>query len=222
MMTRSAILFSSISILFAGCGQVFSPYLMLPSEPLHADDFQVVATAGGLPVINETFPGVDFGGAALVRYGITDRFSFQGETWTRSFVDYHPAGFSLEGVELLSDRKSSWRFAVIPRLAVMTSANALEGWGASGTLAAWTPELLGGHPYLGIGALVGSGDTHPLYGTQYVFGFGGCLNAGIAYEIFEHVTVNGEFTSQEILMHDAGHYYGNGFWVLGIGAGYRF
>jgi hypothetical protein len=206
----------------SSCGQVYSPYLMLPSEPLKADEMQVVGTAGGLPVVNETWPGVNIGGTALVRYGITDRFSLQSEAWTRSWKEYSPAGFSIEGVELLTkDPAANWRFAVIPRVAVLSTSTNLEGWGVSGTLAAWTPMFLGGHPYLALGALAGAADAHS-GDNIYRFGFGGSANAGIAYDLNDHLSVNAEISTQGILIRDGGTYYSNGFWVNGIGLGYKF
>ncbi len=70
-----------------------------------------------------------------------------------SFPSIVPFGNSLEAIILLNAQSSSWRYALIPRIAVMYGDNALNGWGSSVTLGTWTPKVLGIAPYLGAGIL---------------------------------------------------------------------
>ncbi len=228
---RYLLLLSVFTFLVAGCGQTYSPFIMLPKAPLQEREVQVAGSVGGFPTVGENFPSVTLGEVGMIRYGVTDHFTLQGEEWTGGF---HPIGTSLEGIALLSDRTSSWRFALVPRIAMMNSGYEITGWGSSLSLAAWTPDLLGLHPYLGAGVLVGNG--HLDYQTttvadglqltpdqRYLIGFGGALNAGLEYDIIEHISLNAEFATSGIIIRDSpGNYYWNGFWVWGLAAGYHF
>jgi len=209
-----------LSLAFIGCGQTYSPYLMLPKEPLRTDEVQVFGGAGGLPTVSTFAPSVAGGEIGILRYGVTDKLSLQGEAWTNFVPSIRPMGFSLEAVRLLSDRSANWRWAFIPRVAVMNDGITLSGWGASATLATWTPEVLGTRPYLGGGLLIGAGGNG---NSNYLLGFGGQLNAGFNYEIIDHIGLNAEISFPMVVVREDAHtYHINAFGVWGIGAGYRF
>ena len=221
-------------LLVSSCGQSYSPFLVLPKEPLHEREFQIAGGIGGMPAVSESFPSVSSGELVLMRYGVSDNFSLQFEEWADHFPSVSSNGISIEGVSLLSERTSPWRFAIVPRVAVMNNGNDIRGWGGSATLAAWTPTILGLHPYLGAGLLIGSGrvdyQTKPINDSEdaiitnhrQAIGFGGTFNAGLAYDLFDHLTLNAEFATSGILIHDTPDYFWNGFWVWGLAVGYRF
>jgi hypothetical protein len=217
---RHLLSFAVLLIVCSGCGQTYSPYLMLPKEPLRTDEVQIAGSAGWLPTVSKLSPSVAGGEIGVLRYGVTDKLSFQGEAWTNFVPSIRPIGFSLEAVRLLSDRTADWRWAFIPRVAVMNDGITLSGWGASATLAAWTPEVLGTRPYMGGGLLIGAGDNG---NSSYLLGFGGQLNAGFNYEIIDHIGLNAEVSFPMVIVREDAHtYHINAFGVWGIGAGYRF
>lgn len=222
-----------IVLFFTGCGQTYSPFLMLPQEPLHEHELQVLGGVGGMPTVSESFPSVNAGEVLMMRYGATDALSLQFEEWTNGLPSIVPQGTSLSAIILLSDREAAWKFAAIPRAAVMYSGGNVSGWGGSATLAAWTPAVWGLHPYLAAGLLVGSGrrdyaSTTTADGETYtpaprtIVGWGGELNVGLEYTLFQHISLNAEAAVPLVIMRDDGQYYGNSFWVIGMGAGYHF
>lgn len=219
---RYSLLFFLAPFVVAGCAQTINPYLMLPGAPLQQDEVQVQVGVAGMPAVSTFWPGVNAGELALVRYGVSDKLSLQASTWTNSTPGFSPVGFSLQGIALLSPRTQPWRFALVPTLSVMNSGIQLNGWGTGLALATWTPTVLGAHPYLGLGALAGAANSNSSNGG-YDVGFGGTADAGFEYDIFDHLSLNAEWSFPVIVIREGpGSYYTNSFWVWGLTAGWHF
>ncbi len=197
-MKRIAGSFIVVVLLAAICGGctsslVYSPSVLLPARPLQKEQGELALGAGMLP---ETRPAavdrsVVAGGDLLVRYAFSDRVTIGVKGWgdLSGTEDETRWGVLAEGIVMLSEGGSDYRFALMPRIGMALSNGNIEGGGLTIPVAVWTPAISSVHPYGALGPIVGWRD---LSTSRAQIGYGVIGNVGASLLLSELFSLKAE------------------------------